>query len=128
MVLFKWEVDVERGEIESLVDEISNRVYNRVYERLLLVMPEVMGNRITQQIANSKINSAFYKAHPEFADKKEIVASVVESIEGKDPLRDYKDILNDAVPVVRERILTMKNLNMKVSDNPSRDFKSHGEL
>jgi hypothetical protein len=107
-------------------------------ERALLVLPETIGSLLTSHMALAKINSQFYKDHPEFKDKKDIVASIIEKIDGENPTLDYKDILGKAVPEIHRRIETVDSLNMKsVSSNPSRTYEPltvpkidnrHGEL
>jgi hypothetical protein len=75
------------------------------------MLPEVVGNLMTQHIALSKMNTAFYKEHPEFTEKKQIVASIVEKIEGENPLMKYEDLLVKAVPEIRRRIQDTKGLD-----------------
>ena len=76
---------VSREERESIINE--------AIERVLLVTPEVIGNLITDHVAMNKINTDFYKNHPEFKDHKDTVASVIEKVNGENPLLDYKDVL-----------------------------------
>jgi len=121
-----------------ITPEEKQEIIDAAVEKALLLLPEVIGNLIQDHVAMSKINSDFYKQHPEFADHKQAVASVIEAIEGKNPLLDYKDLLNKAIPEIHERIRTVGSLNMTdVSSNPSRTYESllvpkvdnvHGEL
>jgi hypothetical protein len=125
---------------EKEKQEIIEQAVNLAVEKTLLLIPEVIGNLMSSHAALHKINSKFYSDYPEFKEKKDIVASVVEMIEGKNPLAKHEDILIQAVPKIRERILTMKSLDMvNVNSNPNRDFKGldileaekpnpHGEL
>ena len=107
-------------ERQSIIDE----AVDKAVECALLVLPETVGNLITDHVAMSKINSQFYKDHPEFKDHKQAVASVIEAVEGKNPLLNHEDLLNKAVPEIRERIKTAGSLNMEtVSPNPSRSYE-----
>lgn len=125
---------VLRKERQPVIDEAADKAV----ERTLLIMPEVIGNLITDHVSMAKINAEFYKAHPEFKDHKESVASVIEKINGENPLLGHKDLLGKAVPEIQERIKTAGSLNMEtVSPNPSRSYEPlntpkvenpHGEL
>jgi hypothetical protein len=69
------------------------------------------------------MNADFYTKYPEFKDKKDIVASVIEMVEGKNPLLKYEDLLAKAVPEIQSRIKSVQSLNTKtITHNPSRDF------
>jgi len=67
-------------------NSIINEAVNKSIEKMLLIMPETIGSLITSHIALNRINSKFYADYPEFKDKKNIVQSVVEMIEDKNPL------------------------------------------
>ncbi len=102
----------------------KQEIIDRAVEKTLLLIPEVVGNLMASHAALHKINTKFYSDYPEFKDKKDVVTSVVEMVEGKNPLVKYEDILKDSVPKIRERILTMKNLDMEnVTSKANRDFK-----
>jgi len=106
-----------------ITNEERNEIINQAVEKAMLVLPEVVGNLITQHVALSKLNSEFYASHPEFKDKKDIVASVVEMIDGENPLIDYKDLLDKAVPRIKERIKITEGLDLKSANlNIDRDF------
>jgi len=107
-----------------ITEEERNEVINAAVEKTLLLIPEVIGSLMSSHAALHKINTKFYADHPEFKDKKGVVASVVEMIEGKNPLATYEDILREAVPIIKERINVMKNLDMEnVNLNPDRNLK-----
>lgn len=107
-------------ERQSIIDE----AVNKAVERALLVLPDTVGSLLTDHIALSKINSEFYAKHPEFKTHKESVASVLEKLDGENPLLDHKDLLDKAIPEIRERIKTVESLNMdSVSPNPSRVYE-----
>jgi len=105
-------------------NEIIEEAVNRAVEKTLLTIPEVIGSLLSSHAALHKINSKFYADFPEFKERKDVVASVVEMIEGKNPLAKYEDILKDAIPKIRERINTLSKLDMNsVSSSPNRDLK-----
>ena len=117
-----------------VTEDEKQEIIDKAVEKAMILLPEVVGNLMAQHIALSKINTEFYSAYPEFADKKAIVASVLESIDGENPFIDYKSLLEKAVPLIRERIRIVKDIDVvTVSQNPNRDFKAldmpnHGEL
>lgn len=112
---------IDEKERQDIIDE----AVNKAVEKTLLLIPEVIGNLMSSHAALHKINTKFYSDFPEFKDKKDVVASVVEMVEGKNPLAKYEDILKSAIPEIRERINTMKNLDMEnFNPKPNRDLKS----
>lgn len=121
-----------------ITPEERNEIINAAVEKALLLLPDTVGSLITEHVALTKINAEFYKSHPEFKDRKDIVASVIEKVDGENPLLDYKDVLGKAVPEIKRRIETVESLNMtSVTPNPSRAYESlnvpkvdnpHGEL
>ena len=112
---------IEESERQSIIEE----AVNKAVEKTLLLIPDVIGNLMANHALLHKINSKFYADYPEFKDKKDVVANVVEMVEGRTPLAKYEDILKNAVPEIRKRILTMKTLDMdSVNQKPDRDFKN----
>jgi hypothetical protein len=112
-----------------MIDEKEREeIINKAVERALLMLPDTVGNLIANHVALSKLNSKFYADHPEFKDKKDIVASVVEMIEGKNPLDKYEDLLKKAVPEIKRRIDTLGKLDMEKVSIPNLSFKDHGEI
>ena len=103
--------------------EERQEIIDAAVEKALLLLPETMGNLLTEHAAISKMTSQFYKDHPEFKDKKDVVASVIEQVDGENPALDYKEILKTAVPKIRSRLKTMEGLDMEsVSEKPDRTF------
>jgi hypothetical protein len=102
--------------------EVKDYIDTKI-EGLYLSLTEIVGNAMAHQAFCNKVNSKFYKDYPEFKDKKEIVASVVEMMDGKDPGSEYDKILELAVPKIRERIAMTQGMNMTSVDPPkNRDF------
>jgi hypothetical protein len=92
--------------------EIINAAAAIAIERTLLSIPEVVGNLMANHAALHKLNSEFYKTNPEFASRKDIVQSVVEWVEGKNPTMKYEDILKAAVPEIKRRMLIAQDVNV----------------
>jgi hypothetical protein len=121
-----------------LFEKAIEKAIDKATEKIFLLIPETIGNLIVDHVTMNKINAEFYKNHPEFKDHKDVVMSVIEATEGKNPTINYKDLLGKAVPKIQERIKTMESLDMKtVSPTPSRTYEplsvpkidsQHGEL
>ena len=108
-----------------VTEEEKEEIIAAAVEKTLLLIPEVIGNLMANHAALHKINAKFYGDYPEFTKNKDVVQSVVEMLEGKNPLTEYPDLLEKAVPEVRKRLEIMKNINL--SDMPSeipRDFSN----
>ena len=107
----------------SLTEEEKLEIIDRAVEKALLKLPEVVGNMMTQHAALVRMNSQFYAEHPEFANHKHIVASVIEKVDGEDTTADYKDKLARAIPEIRRRITLLTQIDMgKPPSHPNRDF------
>ena len=110
-----------------ITEEEKNEIIDKAVEKSMLILPEVVGNLITQHMALSKMNSEFYANHHEFKDKKDVVASVIEMLDGENPLMDYKDLLTKAIPKIRERIRITDKLDTR-STNAEVDRNYNGKI
>lgn len=117
-----------------IAESEKQEIIDKAVEKTLLMIPEVVGNMMTNHMTMTKINSKFYKDNPEFKDHKDAVVSVIEMIEGQDPTVDYKEILKKSIPEIRKRISTITGMNVKdVSPGFNKDFSnadpnSYGDL
>lgn len=120
-----------------ITEKEKQEIIDKAVEKALLLLPETVGSLMVNQAALHKLNREFYTKYPEFNKQRDVVASVTESTEGKNPLMKYEDILKKAIPEIRQRIKTLETLDMrKVSKNPDRKFEKlevsfnnpHGEL
>ena len=88
-----------------------------IIEEMTLFIPELVNAMVSELGAQVELNKNFYAKHPEFKGHEHIVRSVIGSM--ADPLKDYKDILKDAPAKIRERINTMKSIDVSnVNPNP----------
>jgi len=109
-----------------ITKEEREEIINASVEKTLLLIPEVVGNLLANHAALHKINAAFYKAHPEFSARKDIVQVVVEMIEGKNPLMDYEDILQKAVPEIQRQLVIAQDIN--TTDMPGEMPKNFSDI
>jgi len=117
-----------------ITEKEKQEIIDRAVEKSMLMLPEVMANLMASQDALNKLKDKFYSDYPEFSEKRDIVTSVIETIEGKNPLLKYSEILKLAVPEIHNRMVTIEKLDMlTVPSSPNRDIKMlelnpHGEL
>lgn len=120
-----------------ITEKEKQEIIDKAIEKTLLLLPEVVGSLMANQAVLHKLNREFYTKYPEFNKQREAVSSVIELIEGRNPLMKYEDILKKAVPEIRQRIKTLRTLDMNgVSKSPNRKFEKlgasfdnpHGEL
>lgn len=116
-----------------ITSEERQQIVDEVIERILLSLPELVGNLMTSHVSLLKINKEFYKNNKEFAGHKDIVASVVEKVEGENPGMEYSKILEKAAPIIRERLKISSKLNMDSVAKPNRNlsninFSNNGDL
>lgn len=106
-------------ERESIIAEAA--------ERALLAIPEVIGNLMSNHALKIRLNREFYGKYPEFKDHKDIVGAVVEAVEGSNTTASYEDILEKAVPGIKNRIKVVGSLDMKSVKRPNLSI-GHGDL
>ena len=107
-------------ERQSIIDE----AVEKAREHFLLLLPETIGNLMASRSVLLDLNKKFYAKYQEFKGKESVVQSIVEMVEGKNPLKKYEEILELAVPEIRNRIKTQSTMNIQdVVKKPDRDFK-----
>lgn len=114
---------MNRDEVEALIKlllkpdgELARTIIDKAKEEALLSWPEVVGNLMQNQASIYKMNAEFYKKYKEFVGHQDVVMSVVEEVEGQNPIEEYDAILEKAVPLIRERIGIKKKVN--IDSNP----------
>lgn len=105
-----------------LTEEERNSIINEAVEKALLKIPEVVGNLITSATYSARLNREFYEKYPEFTKDKEMVAKVVQKVEGDNPGKEYEWILEQAVPMIRQHLKTVKGVNMTPGKVPNRNL------
>ena len=111
-------MSITENEIEIIID--------RAVEKTLLMIPEVIGNLITHHVSLNKLNREFYEKNPDLREHKVMVASVIEHTEGQNPPMDYGRLIEKALPEIRKRLKTTKNLDMQKVTPP--DLNYNGEI
>ena len=111
--------------LKMLTQEEREEIISAAVERTLLAIPDVIGNLMANHAMLHKLNSQFYKDHPEFAKRKDIVQAAVEYVEGKNPLLKYEEILQKAIPEIERRMIAVKDVNVdSVAKVIPKDFSS----
>jgi hypothetical protein len=119
-----------------ITEEERQSIINEAIERALLLLPEVVGNLIMSQAKMIKLSREFHKKYPDLVTNKELAASVIEKIESENPGGDFSKVLEKAAPLIRERLRTVKSLDLNTVKRPNRDLSSlnvipksdHGDL
>lgn len=109
-----------------ITEQEKQEIIEAAVEKALLLLPDVIGNLIMTHVSQLRLNRDFYLKYPEFRNSKDIVASVLEVVEGKNPNKDYEKLLEEAVPLIKERIKEAGKLDVKSVPRPNRTY--HGEL
>lgn len=105
---------MNKEERQSIIDE--------AVEKALLAFPKVIGNLISEHAMLLKNNKQFYQNYPEFLHNKQIVESVVTELDNKQPGLEYEKILEQAVPIIKDRIRTFNSLDKVKIEEPNRDL------
>ena len=111
-----------------ITDEERKEIVAEAVEKALLALPEVIGNLIIQQMSYVKNSRQFYKDHPEFAKRKDLVAAIMEKVEGEFPGIKYEEILEKAVPLIRKQMSITTALDTSTVFKPNRNLSDMGEL
>ena len=104
-----------------------DEIVNEAVEKTLLKIPEVVGNLISNYAEKIRTNERFYSKYPEFNEHRQIVASAIEELESKSPGRALDKIVEEAVPVIRKRLKSVKDLDSVTITKPDIN-ESYGEL
>jgi hypothetical protein len=110
-----------------ITEEERQSIINEAVEKTLLKIPEVVGNLISTYADRIRTNERFYNKYPEFNEHRQIVASAIEELESKSPGRALDKIVEEAVPVIRKRLKSVKGLDSTTITKPDIN-ESYGEL
>ena len=106
----------------DILTQREQELEDRVIEKVLLMIPEVIGNLITHHMSMKDTNQEFYKKHSELVNHKEVVAKVLEKVEGENPLLSHQKLLEKALPKIQEQVKLSNGLSMDIVDVPSLDY------
>lgn len=104
---------------EELLNEILSRVYNAAIEEAIKKLPDVVSRMVRNTTATQVMTKKFFSVNKGFDKHTDIVAGVIEDIESQYPNKDYKDILSDAIPIIKQKISITENLPALSLDTPS---------
>lgn len=101
-----------------ITPEERQEIIDAAVEKALLALPEIVGSLIMNQVNLIKMNKSFYEKYPEFKECKPLVASVLEMVEGQNPGLEQEQLLEKAVPFIRERIKSVNLLDTLSVNRP----------
>jgi hypothetical protein len=107
-----------------ITEEERQSIINEAVEKALLKLPEVVGNLLMNQANILRLTRTFYEKNPELTNSKDIVASVIENLEGNNPGLKYEELLEKAVPLIKEQIKTTSSMDFKSINKPPRQLTS----
>jgi hypothetical protein len=94
-----------------VTEEEKVEIIDKAVEKALLLLPKVVSNLMMEHNLAKSLNEDFYSKYPEFTEHKDIVTSVIEHVDGNNPLIGLDKILEKSVPEIRERIKVKESLN-----------------
>lgn len=119
----------ESEDIVEQLNELLIKFQEEIIEKALLMLPNVMADMMMQHEGLRKLNQDFYKGNEDFKKHTNIVASVIEEIDMKNPGLDYKDILERARPIIKERIQLTSTLDVGNKRMPTpKELDIHGVI
>ena len=101
---------------------------NEIIEQLFLKLPDIIGNLMSTQATLNKLNKKLYSENPEFRNNKDLVVQVIEEVEGNNPGKEYSEMIQLAIPVIKERIKIVNTLNVNDVKQPMKGLTYNGEL
>ena len=84
--------------------ELEERVANRVTEQILVSLPNIIHHLIGTAASMRVLSNKFYDKHKDLADHKMEVARAIEAIQANNPGMKLEKLMEEAVPLARERI------------------------
>lgn len=101
---------------------------NEIIEQIFLKLPDIIGNLMSTQSSLNKLNKKLYSDNPEFRNNKDLVANIIEDVEGKNPGKNYEDIIKSAIPIIKERMEIVNKLNVTDIKDPGKMVTYNGNL
>jgi hypothetical protein len=97
----------------------EERLINIAVERALLLMPEAVENMIRQKTMTREMAKKFFEDNKEMSAHIDLVQKTIEQVEMDNPGIPYSRILEKATPLVKERLLTLSQVDFNpVSERP----------
>ena len=104
---------------EELLNEILTRVHNAAVEYTLRKLPEIVDKMVVNATAHQAMQKDFFSRNEEFIKHRNIVAQVIQDIESLNSNMNYTDILKKAEPIIKEKILALKDIEKLPLDLPA---------
>jgi hypothetical protein len=109
-------------EKEEILNELGKRMEARLLtainessEAVLLAIPGIISKVMMEASSSKELVKQFYKDNPEMVRNTDIVASV----EGKKPGKQYTKIIEEARPIIAERIKRIGSMDMTRPSRPT---------
>ena len=79
-------------------------ICSRAVEEALRVMPNVVDHLTKQSFVMKKLSDNFYEKNKDLKGHKELVVQTIEKVEGENPGKNYREILEIVEPRVRNAL------------------------
>lgn len=117
----------EREEIQGWIKAEGERVEKAIHaaiERVLLKLPDTAISMVNERMARTFTEEEFFKDHSDLKEHRDLVMAAAGKIEGENPGKRFKEILEAAIPEARKMIETKKGLSMgKPESKPDLQLK-----
>ena len=80
------------------------RLSNSILEHALVMLPRVTAQLIKTSVSIQNMSEDFMSKNKEFKGNEAIVQKIVSKVEGENPGATYQDILDKAVPVIKDTL------------------------
>jgi hypothetical protein len=111
-------------EKEALVVQIKDQII----EEMVLLLPELLSKLLGEQSTLRKIGDEFFKNNPELKSHTDVILSVLQEVETKNPEKPWQTIVEDATPIIKERVKQIAHVDVDNTNNPGPNISNHGEL
>lgn len=109
-----------------MTKEERDSIVNEAVEKALLKVPEIIGNLMMTYSNKAKASKEFYDKYPQFNKHRDIVAATIEKVEDEDFTKTFEEILDAAVPKIKQSIKNFNGLDMGTVRKPKLDY--NGEI
>ena len=103
-------VELVRKTMNEFYEEKKTEIIYAAVEESLKVLPEVFANLLDETMRKLKISKSFYDKYPEFKNHHDVVARVVQELDEKSPGKPFDKLVEEAVPLIRNRLDIMAKL------------------
>jgi hypothetical protein len=99
-------------------EEFLERFLKTCVEETLKALPGSINHLIKSATTMQALSKKFYDDNPDLVERKEVVAKIMEKVEGEHPEMGLKSILNETGLRARQSLMAKEGFNMDLSGRP----------